>query len=59
MELAFINNLPPRTALVIVGVPVAGAVTGLAIFAVVLLASESEHRADMIRAAGEPFHLHR
>ena len=59
MELGFLQNLSPRTALIIVGVPVAGAVAGLTIFAVVLLRSESEHRADMIRAAGDSILLRR
>lgn len=53
VELGRFQNLSPQTALIVVGIPVAGAVAGLAIFAVVLKSSESEHRADMIRAAGD------
>jgi len=59
VELGFLQNLSPWTALIIVGVPVAGAVAGLTIFAVVLLRSESEHRADMISAAGGAIRLRR
>ncbi|RQX02278.1 hypothetical protein DLJ59_15920 [Micromonospora inaquosa] len=55
VDFGFIQNLSPRTVLIIVGTPVAGVVAGMIIFAVVLLSSESEHRADMIRAAGGAF----
>ncbi|MET7403435.1 hypothetical protein ABZS66_59180 [Dactylosporangium sp. NPDC005572] len=43
------SGLSPLARLAVVGVVVAGAV-------IVLLSSESEHRADMIRAMVEPIH---
>ncbi|WP_406077295.1 hypothetical protein [Micromonospora sp. NBC_00858] len=43
------SSLSPLTRLAVVGVLVAGAV-------IVLRSSDSEHRADMIRAMVEPIH---
>ncbi|WP_444951044.1 hypothetical protein [Micromonospora ureilytica] len=48
----FQSSLSPRTRIAVAGVLVAGAV-------IVLLSSNSEHRADMIKAMVEPIHTGR